>query len=213
MADGGHDRGPGHDLHRSRRAGRGRYGHPSGRRRSRAERSIGDACEIHSGVRVVDATIGDGAPSSTTAWSRTSRSAATLDVGPFAHLRNADDDRRGREGRQLRRDEEDHARRRVEGDAPRVSRRRGDRFRRQHRRRHDHVQLRRRPEESTTTIEDGAFIGSDTQLIAPVTVGRGAYVGTGHDDPRGRPGRVRSRSARASSGTSRAGSRRKRKKT
>ena len=30
-----------------------------------------------------------------------------------------------------------------------------------------------------TTIEDGAFIGSDTQLIAPVTVGEGAYVGTG----------------------------------
>jgi bifunctional UDP-N-acetylglucosamine pyrophosphorylase/glucosamine-1-phosphate N-acetyltransferase len=30
-----------------------------------------------------------------------------------------------------------------------------------------------------TFIEDGAFIGSDTQLIAPVTVGRDAYVGTG----------------------------------
>jgi bifunctional UDP-N-acetylglucosamine pyrophosphorylase / glucosamine-1-phosphate N-acetyltransferase len=30
-----------------------------------------------------------------------------------------------------------------------------------------------------TTIEDGAFIGSDTQLVAPVTVGKGAYVGTG----------------------------------
>ena len=30
-----------------------------------------------------------------------------------------------------------------------------------------------------TAIEDGAFIGSDTQLIAPVTIGRGAYVGTG----------------------------------
>src|SRR5688572_11504243 len=30
-----------------------------------------------------------------------------------------------------------------------------------------------------TSIEDGAFIGSDTQLIAPVTIGRGAYVGTG----------------------------------
>jgi bifunctional UDP-N-acetylglucosamine pyrophosphorylase/glucosamine-1-phosphate N-acetyltransferase len=30
-----------------------------------------------------------------------------------------------------------------------------------------------------TVIEDGAFIGSDTQLIAPVTVGRQAYVGTG----------------------------------
>jgi bifunctional UDP-N-acetylglucosamine pyrophosphorylase/glucosamine-1-phosphate N-acetyltransferase len=32
---------------------------------------------------------------------------------------------------------------------------------------------------SETVIEDGAFIGSDTQLIAPVTVGQGAYVGTG----------------------------------
>jgi bifunctional UDP-N-acetylglucosamine pyrophosphorylase/glucosamine-1-phosphate N-acetyltransferase len=31
----------------------------------------------------------------------------------------------------------------------------------------------------TTVIEDGAFVGSDTQLIAPVTVGKGAYVGTG----------------------------------
>jgi bifunctional UDP-N-acetylglucosamine pyrophosphorylase/glucosamine-1-phosphate N-acetyltransferase len=30
-----------------------------------------------------------------------------------------------------------------------------------------------------TTIDDGAFIGSDSQLIAPVTVGRDAYVGTG----------------------------------
>ncbi len=31
----------------------------------------------------------------------------------------------------------------------------------------------------TTTIEDGAFIGSDSQLVAPLTIGRGAYVGTG----------------------------------
>jgi bifunctional UDP-N-acetylglucosamine pyrophosphorylase/glucosamine-1-phosphate N-acetyltransferase len=30
-----------------------------------------------------------------------------------------------------------------------------------------------------TIIEDGAFIGSDTQLIAPVRVGRGAYVAAG----------------------------------
>ena len=30
-----------------------------------------------------------------------------------------------------------------------------------------------------TVIKDGAFIGSDTQLVAPVTVGRGAYVGAG----------------------------------
>jgi bifunctional UDP-N-acetylglucosamine pyrophosphorylase/glucosamine-1-phosphate N-acetyltransferase len=31
----------------------------------------------------------------------------------------------------------------------------------------------------TTTIGEGAFIGSDSQLVAPVTVGAGAYVATG----------------------------------
>jgi bifunctional UDP-N-acetylglucosamine pyrophosphorylase/glucosamine-1-phosphate N-acetyltransferase len=40
-----------------------------------------------------------------------------------------------------------------------------------------------------TVIEAGAFIGSDTQLVAPVTVGRDAYVGAGttvtKDVPRG----------------------------
>ncbi len=31
----------------------------------------------------------------------------------------------------------------------------------------------------TTTVEQGAFIGSDSQLVAPVTVGANAYVATG----------------------------------
>lgn len=30
-----------------------------------------------------------------------------------------------------------------------------------------------------TTLDDGAFIGSDSQLVAPVRVGKGAYVATG----------------------------------
>ena len=30
-----------------------------------------------------------------------------------------------------------------------------------------------------TIIEDGAFIGSDTQLVAPVTVGANATIGAG----------------------------------
>jgi bifunctional UDP-N-acetylglucosamine pyrophosphorylase/glucosamine-1-phosphate N-acetyltransferase len=30
-----------------------------------------------------------------------------------------------------------------------------------------------------TIIEDGAFIGSDVQLVAPVRIGRGAYVAAG----------------------------------
>jgi bifunctional UDP-N-acetylglucosamine pyrophosphorylase/glucosamine-1-phosphate N-acetyltransferase len=31
----------------------------------------------------------------------------------------------------------------------------------------------------TTVVEKGAFIGSDSQLVAPVTIGEGAYVATG----------------------------------
>jgi bifunctional UDP-N-acetylglucosamine pyrophosphorylase/glucosamine-1-phosphate N-acetyltransferase len=42
---------------------------------------------------------------------------------------------------------------------------------------------------SKTVIEAGAFVGSDSQLVAPVTVGRDAYVGAGstivRDVPRG----------------------------
>lgn len=31
----------------------------------------------------------------------------------------------------------------------------------------------------TTTLEDGVFVGSDSQLVAPITVGKGAYVASG----------------------------------
>jgi bifunctional UDP-N-acetylglucosamine pyrophosphorylase / glucosamine-1-phosphate N-acetyltransferase len=48
-----------------------------------------------------------------------------------------------------------------------------------------------------TIIEDGAFIGSDSQLIAPVRVGKGAYVGAGssitQDVPAGALGIARGR--------------------
>jgi bifunctional UDP-N-acetylglucosamine pyrophosphorylase/glucosamine-1-phosphate N-acetyltransferase len=30
-----------------------------------------------------------------------------------------------------------------------------------------------------TAIEDGAFIGSDATLVAPIRIGKGAYVGAG----------------------------------
>ncbi|MEI6668214.1 MAG: DapH/DapD/GlmU-related protein [Acidobacteriota bacterium] len=50
-----------------------------------------------------------------------------------------------------------------------------------------------------TIIEDGAFIGSDTQLIAPVTVGAGAYVAAGssitRDVPAGALGVARAKQA------------------
>jgi bifunctional UDP-N-acetylglucosamine pyrophosphorylase/glucosamine-1-phosphate N-acetyltransferase len=50
-----------------------------------------------------------------------------------------------------------------------------------------------------TVIEDGAFIGSDSQLIAPVRVGKGAYVAAGssitEDVPDGALGIARGRQA------------------
>ena len=50
-----------------------------------------------------------------------------------------------------------------------------------------------------TVIEDGAFIGSDSQLIAPVRVGKGAYVAAGssitEDVPAGALGIARGRQA------------------
>jgi len=50
-----------------------------------------------------------------------------------------------------------------------------------------------------TIIEDGAFIGSDSQLVAPVRVGKGAYVAAGssitQDVPEGALGIARARQA------------------
>ena len=48
----------------------------------------------------------------------------------------------------------------------------------QRRRRHHHLQLRWR-EQTSHVIEDDVFIGSDTQLVAPVRVKRGATIGAG----------------------------------
>ena len=39
----------------------------------------------------------------------------------------------------------------------------------------------------TTTIEDGAFIGSNSALVAPVTIGAGATIGAGSTIPREAP--------------------------
>ena len=61
--------------------------------------------------------------------------------------------------------------------------RRRDRRRREYRRRNDHRQLRRRAKHHTI-IGDRAFIGSDTTLRAPMTVGEGAYTGAGSSSPR-----------------------------
>jgi bifunctional UDP-N-acetylglucosamine pyrophosphorylase/glucosamine-1-phosphate N-acetyltransferase len=54
-------------------------------------------------------------------------------------------------------------------------------------------------EKHQTVIEEGAFIGSDSQLVAPVRIGKGAYVAAGssitEDVPAGALGIARGRQA------------------
>ena len=57
-----------------------------------------------------------------------------------------------------------------------------------------------------TMIEDGAFIGSDSQLIAPVTVGKGAYVAAGSSITEDVPAGSLAICARQADRTKRAGS-------
>jgi bifunctional UDP-N-acetylglucosamine pyrophosphorylase / glucosamine-1-phosphate N-acetyltransferase len=140
--------------------------------------TIGRGCEIHSGARIVDSTIGDGVTVFNHCVITNTRLANDVRVGPFAHLRDGADVR-------------DHAKignfvelkKTVFGAGSKANHLAylGDSIvgtevnigagtitcnydgTRKHQ----------------TTIEDGAFIGTDSQLIAPVTVGKGAYVGTG----------------------------------
>ncbi|WP_306304411.1 DapH/DapD/GlmU-related protein [Methylogaea oryzae] len=51
------------------------------------------------------------------------------------------------------------------------------------------MQLRRR-QQVPDVIEDGAFIGSDTQLVAPVRVGKNATIGAGSTITRDAPEEV-----------------------
>ncbi|MBW8862244.1 MAG: bifunctional N-acetylglucosamine-1-phosphate uridyltransferase/glucosamine-1-phosphate acetyltransferase, partial [Acidobacteria bacterium] len=142
------------------------------------ETRIGSGCEIHSGVRIVDSEIGDGVVILNHCLIVNSRIANTASIGPFAHLRNGADVRDGA-----------HIGNFVElkktvfgagskaghlaylGDATigeKVNIGAGTITCN-----YDGVN------KNQTIIEDGAFIGSDSQLIAPVTIGKGAYVGSG----------------------------------
>jgi bifunctional UDP-N-acetylglucosamine pyrophosphorylase / glucosamine-1-phosphate N-acetyltransferase len=140
--------------------------------------TIGAGCEIHSGSRIVDSRLGD----RVTILNHCVITGATIGndvtLGPFAHLRPETDVRdRARVGNFV---ELKHT---VIGSGSKAMHLAylGDATIGENVNigagtitcNYDGVT------KSQTVIEDGAFIGSDTQLIAPVTVGRGAYVGTG----------------------------------
>ena len=140
--------------------------------------TIGAGCEIHSGTRIVDSRIGDRVTILNHCVVTGSTIADDVSVGPFAHLRPDTDLRsRSKVGNfvELKKtvlgagSKANHLT--YLGDATigeKVNIGAGTITCN-----YDGVT------KSQTVIEDGAFVGSDTQLVAPVTIGAGAYVGSG----------------------------------
>ncbi len=139
---------------------------------------VGANCELHSGVRIAGSTIGDGCTVLNHCLIVDSAVGAGVSVGPFAHVRG-------------------HA---TLGAGAKIGNfvevkntSLGERSKAMHLAYLGDAQIGAQVNigagtitcnydgvrKHVTTIRDGAFIGSDTQLIAPVTVGEGAYVGTG----------------------------------
>ena len=139
---------------------------------------VGAGCEIHSGVRIVDSQLGDRVTVLNHCVITDSRIADQVRIGPFAHLRNEADVR-------------DHAR--VGNFVELKKTVLGAGSKSMHLAYLGDATIGERvnigagaitcnydgEKKNQTVIEDGAFIGSDSQLIAPVTIGKDAYVGTG----------------------------------
>lgn len=139
---------------------------------------IGPACEIHSHVRIVDSVIGRNVTIKNFCVLTGAQVADEAAIGPFAHLREQTNVGEGAKvgnfvelkktimGQGSKANHLSYL-----GDATigaKVNIGAGTITCN-----YDGVR------KNQTVIEDGAFIGSDTQLVAPVTVGKGAYVGSG----------------------------------
>jgi len=140
--------------------------------------TIGSGCEIHNGVRIVDSEIGDNVVILDHCLIAGSRVEANASLGPFAHLRNAVEIKEGAHignfvelkktvfGKGSKAGHLAYLGDSTIGDKVNIGA--------------GTITCNYDGEKKLPTIiEDGAFIGSDTQLVAPVTVGKGAYVGTG----------------------------------
>ena len=140
--------------------------------------TVGSGCEIHSSVRIVDSSLGDRVVVHNYSVLTGARLEDAAQVGPFAHLRkdslvgagakvgNFVEMKKTSLGRGSKSMHLSYLGDAVIGSNVNIGA--GTITCN-----YDGASKR------TTTIEDGAFIGSDTQLIAPVTVGKGAYVGSG----------------------------------
>jgi len=139
---------------------------------------VGERCEINASVRIVDSTLEDGVVINNFCVIRESHVRAGAQVGPFAHVRPQSDigeDARVGNFTELKKTTLGRGSKAPHlsylGDATigeKVNIGAGT-ITCNYDGTHKHQ----------TVIEDGAFIGSDTQLVAPITVRKGAYVGTG----------------------------------
>jgi bifunctional UDP-N-acetylglucosamine pyrophosphorylase/glucosamine-1-phosphate N-acetyltransferase len=139
---------------------------------------IGSGCVIHAGVRIVDSAIDDGVVINNYCVIAESHVASGARIGPFAHIRPQSEIGEGAHvgnftelkktalGRGSKANHLAYLGDAVIGENVNVGA--GTITCN-----YDGVRKHQ------TVIEDGAFIGSDTQLIAPVTVHKDAYVGTG----------------------------------
>ena len=140
---------------------------------------IGQACEIHAGVRIVNSVLDDRVTVQNFCVINGSRLGTGVTVGPFVHMRPETRAARLGAHRQFRRAEKGGARQRHA--RPGIISYLGDAVI------GENVNIGAGTitcnydgsRKHQTTIEDGVFVGSDSQLVAPVTIGKGAYVGSG----------------------------------
>ena len=139
---------------------------------------IGSGCEIHSGVRIVDSILGDRVVVNNFCVIRQSQIESGAQVGPFAQLRP---DSHVCEGAHVGNFVELKKTRLGKGSKANHLAYLGDATIGEKVNigagtitcNYDGVN------KNPTIIEDGVFIGSDSQLIAPVTIGKNAYVAAG----------------------------------
>jgi bifunctional UDP-N-acetylglucosamine pyrophosphorylase/glucosamine-1-phosphate N-acetyltransferase len=164
--------------------------------------TIGENCLIEPNVKITDSTLADGVVVKMSSYIEESTLGPRVQVGPMAHLRPLSDLREGVKIGNFVEVKKSilHTGAKANhltylGDAevgPQVNVGAGTITCN-----YDGVKKHR------TVIEEGAFIGSNTALVAPVTIGAGAYVGAGStitkDVPPGKLGisRARQESTRA----------------
>jgi len=140
--------------------------------------TIGSRCELHSNVRVVDSSIDDDVFVNSFCLIVESRVRSGARIGPFAHIRPQSE-----VGEQAHVGNFVELKKTVLGRGSKANHLAylGDAIIGEKVNigagtitcNYDGVN------KNQTVIEDGAFIGSDSQLVAPVTVGAGAYVAAG----------------------------------